>query len=83
MTLPPRREIDSAQGSLLRRELPTGVRDSVGSAAGESALLVAGSQKLEAPARSAIRSPIRPPARIPFLFNSPLPLEINHMNIAM
>ena len=70
MTLPPRREIDSAQGSLLRRELPTGVRDSVGSAAGESALLVAGSQKLEAPARS---HPLTYPSPGPHTFPVQLP----------
>ena len=36
MTLHPKRPIDTARGSLFQRELPNGVRDSVGSAAGGS-----------------------------------------------
>ena len=43
MTLSPKRENDSAAGSLLRRELPTGLRDGDGSAAGGSAFLKANS----------------------------------------
>ena len=41
MTLPQKRENDSAVGSLLRRELPTGLRDGDGGAAGESSFLTA------------------------------------------
>jgi hypothetical protein len=43
MNLNPKRENDTATGSLLRRELPTGLRDGDGSAAGEPAFLTASS----------------------------------------
>ena len=39
MTLPLKREDDSTGGSLLRRELPTGLRDGDGSAAGWTSTL--------------------------------------------
>ena len=42
-TLSPKRAIDSAGGSLPRRELSTGLRDGDGCAAGESAFLAASS----------------------------------------
>ena len=41
MTLSPKRAIASTAGSLLRRELPTGLRDGNGDAAGESSFLTA------------------------------------------
>ena len=51
-TLFPKRTNSSTRGSLFQRELPNGVRDSIGSAAGEPAFLAASRQKLEAPTRS-------------------------------
>ena len=69
-------QIDSAGGSLPRRELSTGLRDGDGCAAGESAFLAASSQQLEAKSPCTFGRPLIHPSTGPQgLFSSRLKAE--------